>query len=84
MTSTWSPVRTSAGRPRRCRRSGSSIESRATGARIVPLLDEPIDPLDGYTARAAIFGRTPDSLLGAIDVGRIGAVVTAWAEGSRR
>ena len=29
---------------------------RATGARIVPLLDEPIDPLDGYAARAAISG----------------------------
>ena len=38
---------------------------RATGARIVPLLDEPIDPLDGYAPGAAIFGRTPASLFGA-------------------
>jgi hypothetical protein len=54
---------------------------RGTGARLVPLLDEPIDPLDGYTARTAMFGRTPDSLLGAIDVGRITRWSRAWAEG---
>ena len=51
----------------------------ATGARIVSLLDEPIDPLDGYTASAAVFGRTPDSLLGAIDVGRIARWSSVWA-----
>ena len=48
---------------------------RGTGARVVPLLDEPVDPLDGYTPRAAILGRTPDSLYGAIDVGAHGPLV---------
>ena len=51
-----------------------------TGARVVLLLDEPVDPLDGYTPRAAIFGRTPESLFGAIDVGRIARWSTVWAE----
>ena len=37
-----------------------------TGARVVLLLDEPVDPLADYTQRTAIFGRTPESLFGAI------------------
>ena len=51
------------------------IESAQPERDIVPLVDEPIDPLAGYAARAAFFGRTPESLFGAIDVGRIGALV---------
>ncbi len=54
---------------------------RGTGARVDPLLDVPIDPLAGYTARAAMLGRTPDSLGGAVDVGRIARWSTPWAEG---
>ena len=53
---------------------------RATGARIVPLLDEPIDPLAGYAAGAAILGRTPASLFGAVDVGRTARWSRPWAE----
>ncbi len=54
---------------------------RAAGAaRIVTLLEEPLDPLAGYEATAAIFGRTPDSLYGATDVGRTARWSQPWAE----
>ncbi len=53
---------------------------RGAGARFVPLLDTPIDPLDGYSAPAAIFGLTPDNLLGAVDAGRIARWSRPWSE----
>jgi UDP:flavonoid glycosyltransferase YjiC (YdhE family) len=53
---------------------------RGAGAHVVPLLDTPIDPLAGYTAPAAIFGRTPDNLTGAVDAGRIARWSRPWAE----
>ena len=53
----------------------------ATGARILPLLAAPIDPLDGYVRRPAMLGRTPDSLDGATDVGRLARWSRPWADG---
>ena len=53
---------------------------RSTGARVVRLLDEPIDPLQGHAPRAAILGRTPASLLGANDVGRTARWSRPWAQ----
>lgn len=53
---------------------------RDAGARVVQLLDEPLDPLDGFVLGTAIFGRTPASLDGAVDAGRISRWSVPWAE----
>ena len=53
---------------------------REAGARVVQLLDEPLDPLHGFVLGSAIFGRTPGSLYGAVDAGRISRWSLPWAE----
>ncbi|MGQ0434359.1 MAG: nucleotide disphospho-sugar-binding domain-containing protein [Microthrixaceae bacterium] len=53
---------------------------RDAGARVEQLLDEPLHPLDGFVLGAAIFGRTPTSLYGAVDAGRIARWSLPWAE----
>ena len=53
---------------------------RATGARVVPLLDSPIDPLDGFVLGSVVFGWTPSSLFGAVDVGRTARWSQPWAD----
>lgn len=50
------------------------------GARVLQLLDEPLDPLDGYVFGTAMFGRTPASLWGAVDAGRVARWALPWAE----
>jgi UDP:flavonoid glycosyltransferase YjiC (YdhE family) len=54
---------------------------RSTGAQVVPLLEDPIDPLAGYLTTPAILGRSPASLLGANDLGRTARWSHAWAAG---
>ena len=54
------------------------------GARVVHLLDEPLDPLDGFVLGTAMFGRTPGSLWGAVDAGRIARWAMPWAKRLRR
>jgi UDP:flavonoid glycosyltransferase YjiC (YdhE family) len=53
---------------------------RESGARVVQLLDEPLDPLHGFVLGTAMFGRTPDSLFGAVDAGRVARWSLPWAE----
>jgi hypothetical protein len=53
---------------------------RATGARVVRLLDSPIDPLDDFVLGSALFGWTPSSLFGAVDVGRTARWSQPWAD----
>ena len=53
---------------------------RDAGARVVQLLDEPLHPLDGFVLGTAILGRTPPSLHGAVDAGRIARWSRPWAE----
>ena len=47
---------------------------------MVAFLDEPLDPLDGFVLGTAMFGRTPASLFGAVDAGRIARWTLPWAE----
>jgi UDP:flavonoid glycosyltransferase YjiC (YdhE family) len=44
------------------------------------LLDGPLDPLHGFVLGSAMFGRTPDSLFGAVDAGRTSRWSLPWAE----
>jgi UDP:flavonoid glycosyltransferase YjiC (YdhE family) len=53
---------------------------REARARVVQLLDEPLDPLHGFVFGSAIFGRTPGSLYGAVDAGGISRWSLPWAE----
>ncbi len=53
---------------------------RTTGAEVMLLCDRPIDPLDGFVLRSALFGRTPSSLFGAVDSGRTARWSQPWAE----